>query len=200
MRPVPSILVLAAGRATRMRGADKLLEEIDGTPLILRAVRAALRAAPEVVVTLPPASPRRAWLADAPVRIVEVDGPMSASLAAGIAAVTRDAATVHLADMPGIGAPELSAMAAAWTRADAPILRATAADGTPGQPVTFARSLFPELAALIGDVGARAVIARHGAHPVALPARAALTDLDTPEDWAAWRAMRRAADSKPPNS
>ena len=186
-RPVPSVLVLAAGRSSRMRGADKLLEEIDGTPLILRAVRAALRAAPEVVVTLPPASPRRAWLADAPVRIVEVEGPMSASLAAGIAAVTRDAATVHLADMPEIGADALTRMAEAWTGSDAPILRAVAADGTPGQPVTFDRRLFPDLAALHGDRGARDLIARHGFAPVPLPGRAALVDLDTPEDWAAWR-------------
>ena len=72
-RDIPSIVILAAGRSSRMRGGDKLLEEIEGTPLILRAVRAALRVAPEVVVTLPPASPRRAWLADAPVRGVEVE-------------------------------------------------------------------------------------------------------------------------------
>ena len=187
-RDIPSIVILAAGRSSRMRGGDKLLEEIEGTPLILRAVRAALRAAPEVVVTLPPASPRRAWLADAPVRVVEVEGPMSASLAAGIGAVTRDAALVHLADMPEIGARELGAMARAWTASDAPILRATTEDGTPGQPVCFDRSLFAELAALTGDRGAREVIARHGFEAVPLPGRAALVDLDTPEDWAAWRA------------
>jgi molybdenum cofactor cytidylyltransferase len=56
-------------------------------------------------------------------------------------------------------------------------------DGT-GTPVLFAASVFPELARLTGDRGARAVLER-------VPERVALVpfdiprpaDLDTPEDW-----------------
>lgn len=191
MRPAPAILILAAGASTRMRGADKLLEEIDGTPLILRAVRAALGVAAEVIVALPPASPRRAWLGDTGARVIEVQArAMSASIRAGVAACRSDALLIHLADMPEIDARALAQLSTAWTNGAVPILRATDADGTPGQPVVFDRSLFPALSELTGDAGARAIIARHTPETCALPGKAATTDLDTPEDWAAWRAAR----------
>lgn len=192
MRPAPAILILAAGASSRMRGTDKLLLEIDGTPLILRAVRAALGVADEVIVALPVKSDRRAWLGDTAARIVEVEDPaMSDSLRAGVAACRADALLVHLADMPDVDVRALSRLSTAWTMGTAPILRATDADGTPGQPVVFHRDLFPELVAVRGDTGARDVVARHPWDTCALPGKAATTDLDTPEDWVAWWAMRR---------
>ena len=191
MRPPPAILVLAAGASSRMRGADKLLEEIDGTPLVLRAVRAACAAASEVLVALPPDSPRRAWLTDLPARVLEVeDRAMSASIRAGVAACRADALTIHLADMPEIGAAELGLVVSTWRSTDASILRATSADGMPGQPVTFARTQFPALAALSGDVGARSLLDEARMTHIALPGEAAVTDLDTPEAWTAWRRKR----------
>ena len=192
LRPRPAILVLAAGASSRMRGADKLLEPIDGTPLILRAARAARAAASEVIVALPAGdAARRAWLADLALRTVDVtECAMAASIRAGVAACRADALMLHLADMPEIGADDLEAVARAWRGTDAPALRATAADGTPGHPVVFGRSLFPALAALEGDGGARDVLAGAAVATVPLPARRALVDLDTPEAWAAWRRER----------
>lgn len=191
MRPPPAIIVLAAGDSSRMRGSDKLLEQIDGTPLVLRAVRAACAVSSRVIVTLPPGSIRRVWLGDTPARLIEVENrAMSASLRAGIAACDGDAALIHLADMPEIAAPEMQALVDAWRAGTADILRATAADGTPGQPVVFARAHFAALMALTGDRGARDLIARHAVRHLALPGRRALVDLDTPEDWVAWRARR----------
>lgn len=191
MRAPPAILILAAGASTRMRGADKLLQNVDGTPLILRAVRAALGVTGDVLVTLPPRSDRRAWLGDTGVRIVEVaERSMSASLHAGVAACTADALMIHLADMPEVDARALATLSAAWADGHDPILRATDADGTPGHPVVFHRDLFPDLLALSGDTGARDVIARHPAGTCALQGKAATTDLDTPEAWADWRANR----------
>ena len=192
MRPLPAILVLAAGASTRMRGADKLLEEIDGTPLILRAVRAACAVSPEVIVALPRDDrARAAWLSDTPARTVRVaERAMSASIRAGVAACRAEALTIHLADMPEIDAAALQMVADAWRRGAAPILRATTAAGGPGHPVTFARSLFADLTRLGGDGGARSLLSRHPADLVTLPDRAAVTDLDPPESWAAWRAAR----------
>jgi CTP:molybdopterin cytidylyltransferase MocA len=43
---------------------------------------------------------------------------------------------------------------------------------------------------LSGDEGARAILRRHPPRLLALPGRHAVTDLDTPEDWARWRAAR----------
>jgi CTP:molybdopterin cytidylyltransferase MocA len=195
-RPAPAILILAAGASTRMRGADKLLQEVDGTPLILRAVRAACAVSPEIIVALPPASPRRAWLTDLPARLIEVpDRAMSASIRAGVAACAADALLIHLADMPEIGAAELGALAEAWRATDASILRAGTQDGRPGQPVIFACDHFPALEALTGDEGARPLLRGRDVPLHPLPGEAARIDLDTPEDWAAWhesRAMPRA--------
>ncbi|MGB3406302.1 MAG: nucleotidyltransferase family protein [Jannaschia sp.] len=192
MRPLPAILILAAGASSRMRGRDKLLEEIDGTPLILRAVRAACSTVPEVLVTLPEGDrSRRAWLGDTHAQLVDVtDHSMSGSIRAGVAACTGSALLIHLADMPEINAHDLATLATAWTETDTPILRATAADGTPGQPVIFDRSLFPDLAALTGDIGAKHLLSRHELSYQALPHRHALVDLDTPEAWSDWRARR----------
>ena len=198
MREPPAILVLAAGASRRMRGRDKLLEEVDGTPLILRAVRAACAAAAEVLVALPATDvARRAWLGDTPARPLSVDTvAMSASIRAGTEACRADALLLHLADMPEIGADDLTAMCDAWRHGDAPILRATTQGGRPGHPVVFDRTLFAELAALDGDVGARAVLARHPVECLALPGQRAVIDLDTPEAWADWRRRRDSGSSE----
>ncbi|WP_299813117.1 nucleotidyltransferase family protein [uncultured Jannaschia sp.] len=191
MRAIPAILVLAAGASSRMRGADKLLEEIDGLPLLLRAVRAACSVTPETIVALPPSSARRALLRDSPARIVEVpERAMSASIRAGVAACESAALMIHLADMPEIGAADLRTVARAWQETTGPTLRATSEDGRPGQPVVFDRTLFPALAVLSGDDGARSVLRAHPPALVALPETRALVDLDTPEAWVAWRAAR----------
>ncbi|KIT17165.1 nucleotidyltransferase family protein [Jannaschia aquimarina] len=189
MRPAPAILILAAGASSRMGDRDKLLETVDGTPLILRAARAACANSAEVIVTLPTGEmSRRAWLTDLPLRIVDVSNlAMSASIRAGVAVCAADAILIHLADMPEVGADDLATLIHAWQRSDAPILRATAQDGRPGQPVIFDRSLFPALSSLDGDRGAKALIAEMDAEQVPLPEERALTDLDTPAAWAEWR-------------
>ncbi|MEZ5755305.1 MAG: NTP transferase domain-containing protein [Paracoccaceae bacterium] len=53
----PHILLLAAGSPPRMRGGDKLLEDVAGEPLLRRSARAALATGCPVTVTLPPTGP-----------------------------------------------------------------------------------------------------------------------------------------------
>lgn len=190
-RKNPSILILAAGASARMRGADKLLRPVDGTPLLLRAVRAACAVSDRVVVTLPPTSPRRAWLGDSPATLVEMsDRTMSASIRAGVAACGPGAVAIHLADMPEIDAEDFEALFRAWRTCRAPILRAAAADGRPGQPTVFDASLRGSLLRLSGDLGARKIVAAHAVEILRLKGIRALTDLDTPEDWDVWEAKR----------
>jgi len=88
--------------------------------------------------------------------------------------------------MPDITAEDMRALAAAFDGARA--ARGAGADGTPGHPVLLPAAALSALARLSGDTGARGLV--RGARLVALPGRHALTDLDTPEDWAAWRAAR----------
>jgi molybdenum cofactor cytidylyltransferase len=121
---------------------------------------------------------------------------MAASLRAGIAAAAHaDAAVILLADMPEIGTAEIDRLIAAFDPAEGrEIVRAVSDNGIPGHPVLFGRRFFETLAGLRGDRGARDVL-REAAEFVAdvpVPGRSALTDLDTPEDWAAWRAARDA--------
>jgi CTP:molybdopterin cytidylyltransferase MocA len=193
----PQILILAAGTSSRMRGGDKLLELIDGKPLLLRVASAAVATGAEVKVTLPPDRPDRARaLSGLPVCqiiVPEAATGMASSLKAGNVAIPADAPVLLLlADLPEITADDLSRMLSEWQLTPDLILRGTARNGTPGHPVCLPVWCRNELARLDGDEGARRILARHAdkLRLVALPEAHATTDLDTPEDWDAWRRQR----------
>ncbi|MBK5928265.1 hypothetical protein CCR87_13130 [Rhodobaculum claviforme] len=183
-----------------MRGRDKLLEPVAGHPLLAVVVARACAAAGRVLVTLGPGMAlRRAALHGQPAACTEIAGAaegMAASVRAGAVWATEQGLAglmVLPADMPDIAAQDLVGMVAAFQAADpSPILRATTADGRPGHPVILPARHFAAMAGLRGDAGARDILRVHrsevAAHP--LPGTRAITDLDTPEDWAAWRALR----------
>jgi CTP:molybdopterin cytidylyltransferase MocA len=191
MRPI--LLLLAAGASSRMRGRDKLMEEVGGEKLLTRSAREALATGHPVIVALRPDRPERlAAIADLPVRRVAVPDAaegMGASLRAAVAAAPEDAPlVVLLADMPEITARDIAALVSAFAAAGGDrVVRAAGEDGRPGQPVIFPARLRPDLLALRGDAGGRAILTREDVLLVPLPGRRALTDLDTPEDFAAWR-------------
>ncbi len=192
-----AIVILAAGSSTRMQGADKLLQPVAGEVLLHRQARMALETGCPVLVVLPPDRPARvAALAGLAVRQVvatEAHLGMSASIRTGVAA----ARTAGLAgglmvlpgDMPEFAAADLAAMAAAFVQQPDRILRGATADGRAGHPAIFPHDLWPALNLLTGDQGGRAVLRAEAARVVLvpLPGVAAITDLDTPEEWAAWR-------------
>lgn len=189
-----TILLLAAGRSTRMRGADKMLEPVPGPfgdqPLLLAMARRCMRAGPTRVVIGPDQEERLALLRDLDVDIREA--PSGAGMAASIVTGTEGLKTpilVVLADMPDVTASDLHLMLSLAAQAPNAILRAASEDGRPGHPVLFPADLAPELRQLTGDVGARDVLTRHAdrVHLVPLSGERALTDLDTPEQWAEWR-------------
>lgn len=192
-----AVVILAAGRSRRMRGRDKLLEDVDGQPLLRRIVARALAAAAgPLAVTLPLHSPGRAVaLAGLPairLPVPDADEGLAASLRAaahwarGIGAAGL---MVCPADLPDLTSADFRTVAAAFDPSGPP-LRATAADGTPGHPVVFPARLLPAFAALSGDLGARALLEAAIPRPVALPGTHATTDLDTPQDWRRWRQDR----------
>ncbi|MGO4914894.1 nucleotidyltransferase family protein [Pseudogemmobacter sp. W21_MBD1_M6] len=192
-----AILILAAGASRRMRGADKLLQEVRGLPLLRDRAVTALATGCKVWLTLPVrALKRRAVLADLPVDLVEVadagDG-MAASLRAGMSALpeTTEGVVVLLSDMPDITSDDIVNVINALRRdTNAHIWRGTSVDGIAGHPVLFPRWCFPALLAVTGDQGARDVLRANADRvaTIALPDQHALTDLDTPEAWAKWRA------------
>jgi molybdenum cofactor cytidylyltransferase len=199
-RPVVVAVLLAAGAGTRMGGVDKLLEPVDGVPL-LRRTAAMLRSsrADRVLVVLDPSRPARlAALDGLGATVVEnrraAEG-MGTSIAAAMAALGPDvdAVVLALADMPDVSAAHIDRLIAAFDPEEGrAICRAATESGTPGHPVLFGRRFFETLGRLEGDMGARAVIADHQdlVETVPTPGEGAATDLDTPDAWAAWRAAR----------
>jgi molybdenum cofactor cytidylyltransferase len=118
---------------------------------------------------------------------------MSASLCEGLAGLSAltpvDGAMILPADMPDLTTNDLRLVAEAFRADPSRIVQGTSADGVPGHPAVFPADLWVEVMALTGDQGGRSVIARHAMRfrPVALPGDHAITDLDTPEAFAAWR-------------
>jgi len=182
-------VVLAAGRSSRMGGANKLLEPVGGTPVIRRVVQAVLasRARPVIVVTGHDRERVEAALEGLPVRLVhnEVYGSgMASSLRTGIAAVPAEAegAMVVLGDMPLLQGELLDRLMAAHEPAAGRLIAVPVAGAARGHPVLWSRRYFPELMALEGDVGARQLLARHSevVAEIAVEGEGAFLDVDTP--------------------
>ena len=190
------ILIPAAGASSRMRGVDKLMQEVRRKPLLRHMAETALATGSPVSVTLPPdAASRREALRDLPVRIIDVsdaDLGMSRSLVRGIGALRdagpEDGVMVLPADMPGFTRAALSDLIDRFRVDPDLILRGGGLDGQPGHPVIFPRDLWPMLSRVTGDEGGRTVIQQNKGRVrvIPLPDAMALIDLDTPEDWAAW--------------
>lgn len=197
MTKIP-IILLAAGQSSRMGGKDKLLQMVDGLPLLRRSAMIAQAAAPTIVALPPSPHPRYTALQGLNLRRVEIPDAsegMNASLRGALAEVPASAPAVMvlLADLPEITTDDLKAvLAAVHTHPGNLIWRGATAAGKPGHPVVFDRSLFDHLARLTGDDGAQAVVhaVSDKVHLHRLPGENALLDLDTPEDWAEWRTDR----------
>lgn len=208
MRNQPTIIVLAAGRGSRFKGAlHKLLQPFAASTVLGTTLERAIECGlPVCVVTTPgltAEAARHVALRD----IVELPEAGSAglehlgmgySIASGVAASADATGWLVLpADMPMVRASTLSAVADAL--AQHPVAYAQY-QGRRGHPVGFAAELYSELVQLTGDEGARRVVARFPSFGVEVDDPGVLIDLDTADDLAALHArlqvgaaeMRRA--------
>jgi len=194
---VIAAIVLAGGASTRMGRPKQLLPFAGGTVLSTVVDRILASSVDRVVIVLgheADALRRAAGLSPDP-RVAVVVNPewaegMASSLRRGVAACAdADAVVIALGDQPGIE-PEGVVRLVEVFRAGAP-LAVTVHGDERGHPVLFARSLFPDLLALRGDVGAREVVTGHWAE-AAKVAGSRLPDIDTPEDYEACAANAAA--------
>ena len=188
--PRVAAIVLAAGRSSRMAPHHKLLlADRAGKPMIVRVVENVLSsgARPVLVVTGHRAGELRAALAGRPV--VFVDAPdhaagLSASLKAGLAALPADAAAalVCLGDMPLVTGRMIDRLIAAYDPAEGRSIVVPTHQGSGGNPILWDRRHFPEMLALSGDAGARALLRAHMEQvaEVEMGDDAVLRDFDTP--------------------
>lgn len=191
-------------------GRPKATVELDGEPLVRRAVRTLHDAGLDpVVVVLGAGLPGVAALLDG--LLTDVPGHLpdhgttwvpavgwdtegqAASLRAGLELLGRagddvGAALVTLVDTPGLGAEALARVAACATTPD--VLARGAVDGRLGHPVLLGRAHWAAVRARAhGDAGARGFLrGREDVVGVEIGDIATGDDLDTPEDLARWTA------------
>jgi molybdenum cofactor cytidylyltransferase len=188
--PNVAALVLAAGQSSRMGGANKLLAEVDGVPMLLRAVNAALasKAASVTVVLGHEEEKAEALLAGRRVNLVrnpDYAQGMSTSLRAGIGALPAEAeaAIVLLADMPRVSAVHVDRLVDAF-EAKRPAIVVPQRDGRRGNPILWPREFFAPMQAVSGDKGARGLLEenRQRIRSVEMDDDAIHADVDTPAD------------------
>ena len=178
-----------------MRGGDKLLETVEGQPLLRRQAIAATATGCAVVVTLPPgASARRACLEDVPVALLDVPDHaegMAASLRRAAALlVAGQAMAVLLPDVPGITAGDVIDVLERFRSlgGERVVRGGSASSDSPGTPLFLPHRVALRFLDLKGDDGGRQAIAGEALEIIRFADDRAVRDLDTPEDWAAWRA------------
>jgi molybdenum cofactor cytidylyltransferase len=186
-----SLIVLAAGKSTRMRGRNKLLVRIHKKAIIRRVVETALSAyVDEVIVVLGwEANKVRNELRDLPCRFVmneDYAKGQSGSVKAGLAEI--EAGTEAVLILPGdvamIDTHSINKVIEAYNKRNSPIVVASHA-GRHGHPILLSEKLFNEIE-LIDEAtfGLKSVVDRHESEvqTVETGSENVLLDIDTPQD------------------
>jgi len=173
-------------------GTPKQLLDWQGQPLVCHAVQTAIQAGlePVVVVVGAHGAAVRQALGDLSAGDLQViDNPewtagQSTSVTAGLRVLpaTSGAAVFLLCDQPNITPGLVRSLIDRHAETLAPIV-APLVDDRRGNPVLFDRCTYPDLAALTGDTGGRALFARFPVNWLPWHDRSALVDIDTLDDY-----------------
>ena len=196
-------VVLAAGEGARLGGRAKALIEIDGEPLLLRALRVLSEVGVDEVVVVtghyrselsPLLALARPLFEDMqPIEVVQpVERHAQAdSLRLGVAGLSQelDAIMVLPVDMPALTRLDLIALIGAYKHADAGIEFVGPMVGArPGNPVLFSRRIALQIELGAGDFGSGDW--RHQRPDWLMEWQTDnlhyVTDIDTPEDLDLW--------------
>ena len=183
-------VVLAAGTSSRYGPENKLLEPIDGEPLVRHAARALVASQVEAVTIVVghEADRVRRTVAELPLSIREnpdYETGQSTSVREGIraaAAAGADAAVIALGDMPDVSPTTVDTLVAGYERGAGTAI-APAYDGQRGNPVLFDHRFFDALADVSGDTGGREILrSAADATLIEVDDPGVARDVDTPAD------------------
>lgn len=180
-------VVLAAGMSRRF-GSNKQLHKIDGVPMV-RKVAALARAVCGNNTLLIVGYDHHCVTAaaDGECQFIAINEDFADGIGSSIAcaakslAFSADAMLILLADQPLINVEHLNDVLSAWSGDDEEII-ATSFSGVQGPPVLLPRSLFPRLAKLSGDSGARDLLHDSQCRLSFVHFEPAAVDIDSPED------------------
>lgn len=186
-------IVLAAGQGTRYRAsggreATKLIAPVAGEPLIRHVVRAVIgsRAEPIVVVT-----GHEARSIETALTGLSIETRHNPDFASGLASTLRtglealpanvDGAVVVLGDMPWVTSAVIDRLIQAAPLDPLVLAVVPVQAGRRGNPVYLRRGLFPAVARLTGDQGARQLLSDPGVTICELPMADVSVSIDVDE-------------------
>jgi molybdenum cofactor cytidylyltransferase len=186
-----SLIVLAAGKSTRMPERNKLLIRIGKKTMIRRVVESALSSkADEVIIVLGwEADKVRRELRDLPCRFVvneDYERGQSSSVKAGLAEVAAgtEAVLILPGDVAMIEPRSINTVIEMYQKRNCPIVVASHG-GKPGHPILLSKELFEEIEMIDeATLGLKSVVSRHESEVqmVETGSESVLRDIDTPED------------------
>jgi len=158
-------IVLAAGTSTRFGDENKLLEPVDGRPMVRQVTETLLDAdlAGVVVVVGYESTAVRAAVEGLGADVTEnedYETGQSTSVRTGVSYATQrgaNAVLVTLGDMPYVSTGAVESVVAAYEAGRGTAV-AAANDGERGNPVLFDSVHFESLTSLTGDVGGREIL------------------------------------------
>ncbi len=185
-----AVIVLAAGRSTRMGETNKLLVDIDGKTMIERVVESAVFACPGavLVVTGHQSDEIRIALKNFNVNFVNNQfyrNGLSTSLKTGVRELDEkyEGVLVMLADMPRVGPDVLLLLINNFDKPSD--ICVPVCQGKQGNPVLWGRDYFNDILRLQGDRGAKELLKIHQNQIVGveMDADGVLRDFDLPADF-----------------
>ena len=185
-------VVLAAGTSTRYGSANKLMESLDGRPLVRHAVDTLVESNVDEVTVVVGYEAARVRKAVAAVPVETVENPryeegLGTSVRLGVSAAAdrnADAVLLALGDMPWIDDSSIDLLIDAYVRGVG-VAMAAAYRGRRGNPVLFDSRFFDALTVAHegGDVGGRELLSReHGALAIETGDFGVVRDVDRTSD------------------
>jgi len=163
-----SMLVLAAGKSTRMLGRNKLLENVEGVPMIRRVVQTALASrVDEVIVVLGWEEGKvRSALAGLHCKITvnrNFEEGQSSSVRAGLTEISSSSRALLIlpGDVAKIDVTSINLVIDRYDNGGCPIVVA-GYEGRSGHPILFDKQLLPEVGRINEETfGLKAVVSKH---------------------------------------